>query len=379
MGKKLEVEQSVMELALQRVRRTYELCDRVSVAFSGGKDSTVTLHVALQVARELGKLPLDVVFFDEEAIPPDTVEYCKRVAALDGIAFRWLCVPIKHRNACSKQEPYWHPWDPDKRELWVRPMPDDLPPNARLITSLPGVDFRITPETHAGLHPPEWGTTGFMFGIRTQESLRRFRGVTHRTHDNFISTDPLAKHVMMSKPIYDWHHSDVWAFPNIAGTDYNHAYDKMAAVGMTAHQQRVSPPYGEEPIERLWTYAACWPELWERMIARVPGAATAARYSRSPLYGYGGGSIGEWNVEEDPRELIKRAVDRWEPKTAKQVAERIRVEIKRHYGQTKLPIPLEEIGPTGISWRWLYMIAYRGDLKGRRNPKIKSGETRPAE
>jgi predicted phosphoadenosine phosphosulfate sulfurtransferase len=49
------------------------------VSFSGGKDSTAVLNTALVVAKELGRLPLDVVFFDEEAIHPPTIEYVERV------------------------------------------------------------------------------------------------------------------------------------------------------------------------------------------------------------------------------------------------------------------------------------------------------------
>ncbi len=49
------------------------------VAGRGEKDSTVALNLALQVATERGRLPLDTCFVDEEAITPETVEYVERV------------------------------------------------------------------------------------------------------------------------------------------------------------------------------------------------------------------------------------------------------------------------------------------------------------
>lgn len=368
-GKQKYLDQDVVELALERIRRTYEVCDRVSVMFSGGKDSTVCLNLTIQVAAELGRLPVDVIFYDEEAIPPETVEYCKRVAARPEVSFRWYCCPIKHRNACSKQQPFWYPWNPEEKELWVRPLPVEVAdiPGCRLFTSVPGIDGRMTPDTNAALHPVELGTVGVIFGIRTDESLRRFRSVTKRVTDNFISWNPDVRHVAFSKPIYDWHSTDVWTAPAKFGWDYNRAYDVMHAAGMSVHAQRCSPPYGEEPLERLWTYSVCWPELWDAMTERVQGAATAGRYCRSPLYGYGG-DAGEWNTEDDPKWLIERALMRWEPATRAKVKARIKKEIERHFKTTDEPIPLEEPLGSGCTWKWLYTIAYRGDLKNRKNP-----------
>lgn len=105
--KKKPTTENVYELGLARIRRAYELFDHVAVSFSGGKDSTVCLHLALEVAKELKKLPLDVFFFDEEAIHPETIEYMRRVVQRDDVRLRWFCLPVKHRNACSRKSPWW--------------------------------------------------------------------------------------------------------------------------------------------------------------------------------------------------------------------------------------------------------------------------------
>ena len=71
--------ETVLQASLRRIRQAFDQADTVVVSFSGGKDSTVMLHLALQVARELGRLPLKVMFYDEELVDPDTLAYINQV------------------------------------------------------------------------------------------------------------------------------------------------------------------------------------------------------------------------------------------------------------------------------------------------------------
>ena len=268
-------ERSVLDESLERMRHLFDRFDKVVVSFSGGKDSTVCLNLALQVARERGRLPLDVYTFDEEAIHPETVDYIARVATLPEVRFRWYCLPILHRNACSRRQPYWHPWSPSERHLWVR----ELPPGA--ITSAPWFKLGMTmPDCAPFVYGPEHGTVADVRGIRAQESIRRLRLVSMKVEDNWIAGARNGHNFSVS-PIYDWATEDVWMAPKLFGWDYNRTYDVFDKAGVSLHAQRVCPPYGEEPLGGLHQYAECWPDLWHRMIARVPGAATAARYART--------------------------------------------------------------------------------------------------
>ncbi|MBI1824822.1 MAG: phosphoadenosine phosphosulfate reductase family protein [Planctomycetes bacterium] len=358
--KKKTVGETVYELGLARIHRAYELFDHVTVSFSGGKDSTVCLHLALEVAQERERLPLDVFFFDEEVIHPETIEYMRRVSQRDDVRLRWYRLPVKHRNACSRKSPYWFPWAPDDKEKWCR----ELPPEA--ITELAGFARKSMPECNGLLFPQSLGSAGVIVGLRATESLRRYRVVARRVADNFIAQDPHARHVQLAKPIYDWTTDDVWTAPRLFDWDYNRTYDVFQKAGMTRHQQRVCPPYGEEPLGGLYKYALCWPDLWEKMLQRVPGAATAARYARTPLYA--SGDVPSWDASDDPKKLIERALSHWPTGTRRQIRERINLEIRNHYRKTKEPIPAELPGETGVTWKYLYMLAVRGDFKGRRTP-----------
>lgn len=373
------LEQTVLDAARERIAYAFDKFDHVAVAFSGGKDSTDVLNLSFEEAARRGRLPLDCFFFDEEAVPPPTVDYVRRVSQRPGISLRWYCLPVEHRNACSRTEPYWHPWDPAERHRWVR----ELPPEA--ITQRPGFNGESIPVAMGLLFHPDQGTVGVLLGIRADESLRRRRALSCRVTENWIT--PFKSHhtvksdkrvlkwnqdyISLCKPIYDWTTPDVWTAVRKFGWDYNHTYDLYAAAGMPAHQQRVCPPFGEEPLQNLWTYAICFPETWERMIYRVEGAATAARYARSPLYAFrempreppGGGTWGE---------AIHAVLELWPEDIARKVAERIRVEIVRHNRSTN-SATIPDFGDFGCSWSYLYMLAVRGDFKGRRKVKLPIG------
>ena len=123
--KKENLDKTVLDLAYERLNNAFDQFDTISVSFSGGKDSTACLNLTLEVAKERNRLPLDVVFIDEEAIPYETEHYCRRVSKHPDINFRWYCIPVVHRNACSRKQPYWYTWSPEEKDKWVRPLPPE--------------------------------------------------------------------------------------------------------------------------------------------------------------------------------------------------------------------------------------------------------------
>jgi len=392
-GRKQKLKENVYDAALTRIRDIFDRADEVTVGFSGGKDSTVCLNLALKVARERDRLPLKVHFFDEEAIPPETVEYVERVARLKDVDLRWWCLPIAHRNGCSRSEPFWYPWDRRDEHRWTRDFP------GRGIASVPGFLYTHDYKTHTSIPTvnhliadPKVGISIHIMGLRADESIRRYQSVSRSTKDNYFSTYTMPKMlsngkpqminsksgrkgmtmipcpwVQLASPIYDWSDRDVWRFVQKEKCDYNVAYDIYRMLGITASAQRVCPPYGEQPMQSLWTFKQAWPQLWDKMVGRVDGAATAALYARTSLYSYGKKPKRNPEVFPLPMNFVTYLIKKHPPKIQKKVAESVKWLISLHNKQTgNKKIPEDKLDPrTGVSWGLLYMIAMRGDLKDR--------------
>lgn len=356
-------DQNVYEASLERIEYLYKRFDKIIVSFSGGKDSTALLQCTLEVARKLNKLPLEVVFVDEEAIPPTTVEYIERVRQnKKEINLVWLCLEFEHRNACSVEQPYWYCWNKEEKHLWTRPLPDGA------ITEHPrfkkGMDYVIFLKKYYSTR--DEGTVCFLTGMRAQESLRRLQIFTGSVSDEtWITQKGDNGNIYNAHPIYDWHTNDVWVGVKQFGWDYNKTYDlyNKTVYHNKLLQQRISQPYGEEPLKGLFLYAECFPELWHKMINRVKGVATAWRYGKTELYNfklrdkpdgmtwkdYMSNTLQLYNKKE--RELIKAGINKL---------------IREHYNKTNDPIPDADNHPySGASWRFLCRLALRGDFKQR--------------
>jgi predicted phosphoadenosine phosphosulfate sulfurtransferase len=272
-------DKSCLELARERNKYIFDNYDEVVVSFSGGKDSTVLLNLALDEAIARGKI-LEVYFIDEEAIPIDTHDYVKRIAKHPSINLTWFCLPFKHLNACSKTEPYWYCYDPKKKELWCNTPPDYAVFEHPLFR--PGEDYINFFQKVQKKKTKQGIKHIYLIGIRTEESMRRLASVTTRKHYNYISN----VEGVNGYPIYDWTSNDVWLYVNKFDKDYNRLYDKLAFYyGTNYNKARACQPFGQEPLRGIDFFAQAYPELWEKMLYRVDGVNSANLYANTSLYG----------------------------------------------------------------------------------------------
>ena len=125
MTPKTYLNENVLDAALRRMRSLYDKFPRVCVSYSGGKDSTVLLHLAERVAEERGRLPVEVLFVDWEAQYTATIDHIQEMLS-DPARTKayWICLPLSTDNGSSMHEPIWTSWDPGKRSVWVREFPD---------------------------------------------------------------------------------------------------------------------------------------------------------------------------------------------------------------------------------------------------------------
>ena len=195
------IDKNVFEASLERMNYLYDCYDDIIVSFSGGKDSTACLQLALIVAEERGKLPLNVHFYDEEAIPWECIDYVKRVADDPRINMTWFCLPVQHRNAASNDATYWYCWDPEFKDKWVRPLPEEYNPILTHPKFKKGMSFQEFADEYVV------GNVALVMGIRTEESIRRYQVIAKKANDAFISR---GKFCTKAYPIYDWSSIDVW-------------------------------------------------------------------------------------------------------------------------------------------------------------------------
>ena len=276
----------VMTAARHRMRQVFDDFEHVYVSFSAGKDSSAMLQLAIEVAREKGRLPVDVLTVDLEAQYQHTADYIQRVAERPDVRMHWVCLPIHLRNAVSQIQPHWLCWDPNAVDLWVRPLPEHpsvISDEAFFPFFRRGMEFEeFTPafgEWFAEQHGAE--RVACLVGIRSAESLNRFRTIKREDKirwDGCGWTTLVTPHVYNGYPIYDWTTEDVWAAHGKQGWDYNRIYDLMRMAGLTIHQMRLCQPYGDDQRKGLWLFKVLEPETWSRVVGRVQGANFGNRH-----------------------------------------------------------------------------------------------------
>lgn len=198
------------------------------VAWSGGKDSLVVLHL---VARAL---PGVIANWSD-----DELEYDEQLTAIPAACAAFgarLQVTLGH----ARHADWFDPWRDEPS--WRAPCPGAI-----------RVDKRIE----------DWsvdeGFDGAFVGLRMVEAHHRAiylraRGYLHRVQSGQFRCHPLA----------GWSVDDVWAY--IAGHDlpYSPVYDRLTAIGVPRGEQRVGPL----PLTPGWHLKAGWPAMYRRLTER---------------------------------------------------------------------------------------------------------------
>ena len=274
---------NVFEAAKQRIEYAFDNFDKICVSFSGGKDSTVMLHMVMDEAIKRNKV-VAVMFIDLEGQYKLTIDHIQMCYDMykNNIEPYWICLPIHLRNAVSVFETHWKCWDKDAQETWIRDYPKKcIIENDYFPFFHDGMEFEEFVPLFAQWYA-QGQTLGVFVGIRTDESLNRFRTIASKSKVTF--NDQQYTTLVIDKcynvyPIYDWKTSDLWIyhakFPN---KPHNRLYDLMYKAGLTIHQMRICQPYGDDQRRGLWLFHLIEPETWAKVVARVNGANSGALY-----------------------------------------------------------------------------------------------------
>lgn len=269
----------VHEAALNRLRWVFDEFDEVVISFSGGKDSTVLLHLALQVAEEKGRLPLKVYWLDQECEYQSTVEYMRHVAQIPGVELYWYQIPFRLFNATSHVESWLNVWG--EGEEWVRPKePDSIHENTfgtdRFVSTLDAIGAHLLKDAENGV---------VLTGVRAEESPARRLGLTSFTCYKWVTWGQKNnKTHLILHPIYDWSFRDIWKAILDGGWTYNESYDHQFRHGVKPHTMRVSNYHHETAVHSLFWLQEVEPETWERATARVQGISTAGHMGKRDFF-----------------------------------------------------------------------------------------------
>lgn len=285
---------NVYEALIQRLDFVFSEFDKVVVSFSGGKDSGVLLSITMDYAKRTGNLGRVAVYhMDYEAQYTKTTEYVDRVfnSLPDGVDGYRVCLPVKAQCSTSMFQAYWQPWKLSEKDIWCRPMPtkhvineDNFPWNFDYEIS----DYEFNIEFGKAVYPNK--KVCFLIGIRTQESLNRWRTMNRRMAVNEYKgrnyTTVITDKLVNAYPLFDWAVEDVWTANARFGYDYNKVYDLMYLAGVPLSKMRVASPFNDCAQDALKLYKVLEPDTWGLLVGRVNGVNFTGLYGGTTAMGW---------------------------------------------------------------------------------------------
>lgn len=262
---------NVLDAALDRLRYIFDEFPNVIVSMSGGKDSTVCFELCLAVAKEKNRLPLKVLWIDQEAEWQGTVDYMTEIMERPEISPLWFQMPMVITNNASHLQRYNYCWEEGKELEWIHSK------NKLSIKENRYGTIRFH-ELFGKILSIEFPTikTCYIEGMRCEENPKRAVSLTSGVTYKKITYGKIFKkelHYSFS-PIYDWSYTDVWKFINDNNIKYNKVYDLMYRHGVTVRDMRISNVHHETSIQSLLLIQELEPNTWEKISIRIPGANT---------------------------------------------------------------------------------------------------------
>lgn len=279
---KIYLNKNVYDAALDRIRWVFDNFPNVIAGVSGGKDSTVILHLALQVAREKGRLPLSIMFIDQEAEWDATIDIMREWMNNPDVTPLWYQIPIKMFNASSMFDSWLWGWDRENKDGWLREKePISIKENTygtvmfkELFKAIIAKEYPATP-------------TAYLSGVRAEENPSRYMGVTEGLVYGDVtwgSTLDKKKNHYTFYPIYDWSYTDVWKAIFDNKWSYNKLYEKQFMYGIPLNQMRVSNLHHVTAVKSLFFLQEFEPDLYNRMTSRLSGIDMAGKMNKDDFF-----------------------------------------------------------------------------------------------
>lgn len=272
---------NVLQATYDRLEWIFTEFPVVVVNVSGGKDSTVLFHLALEVARARDRLPLHVFFLDQEAEWQATIDLVREWMYHPDVKPLWFQIPFRLSNATSRNEPWLFCWDPAAETRWIHPRDPIAFTENRYGTDrfheLFGAIFRVEfPDQKVAV----------LNGMRVEESPARYVTLTWNPGYQWVTWSSRQNDLdhWVFSPLYDWRTSDVWHAIAEHGWRYNRIYDLQFWYGLPVRKMRISSFHHEMSVEILFYLQEFEPETYDRLIRRIEGVHAASLLGRQDYF-----------------------------------------------------------------------------------------------
>ena len=273
----------VYTTAIKRIEYLYDEFEEIIVNFSGGKDSTVVLFLTLEVARRRNRLPVNVLFIDQELEWQATIDYVDIIMRREDVRPLWLQIPFKETTSTSHEKGEFKIWDKEEEDLWIRPQSD-----ISIKENTFGTEqfYDLFGKSVEGLFP-DAKNIAKIGGVRGEESPARLMGITMNATYKWITWGKIEnkkKDIYTFYPVYDWSYKDVWKYIHDNKLKYCKLYDYMYQYGIKLPNMRVSAIQHETAIRSLFWMQEVEPKTWQKLTKRLQGANTVGQMGEANYY-----------------------------------------------------------------------------------------------
>lgn len=261
---------NVLDAATERMALIFDMYDNITVSVSGGKDSSVLFHLAYKEALKRNRL-INCVFIDQEAEYRNTIDIIKYISIQKNVNFKWYQVPFVMTNSVSYEQDYLNCWDGNNvRQFECNSIKSISKENLTWEKLLPEIEKQYSSKTAQ------------LIGLRSNESLNRYRAVTKNPAIERInwSSKTSNENLINFYPIYDWGFDDIWRYIYDEKILYNKIYDMQFARNYIKEDMRISCLIHEKSFHCLVDLPLFEPDTYEWMCKRVKGISTAMRYAK---------------------------------------------------------------------------------------------------